>query len=103
MFISNEPGYYEDGKFGIRLEDIVQVVPATNLQHDFMGRGALTFHTITLCPIHKNLVKVELLTEDERTRFNAYHQRVRDTLMPLLALNDTLTRTWLAKETEPIA
>lgn len=102
MFLSNEPGYYEDGQFGIRLEDIVQIVPAQNLQHDFMGRGALTFHTITLCPIHTKLVKVDLLTADERTRFNAYHERVRTELMPLLAQSDTLTRAWLTKETQPI-
>lgn len=102
MFLSNEPGYYQDGEFGIRLEDIVQVVPATNVERDFMGRGALTFHTITLCPIHRKLVKVELLTEDERTRYNAYHMRVRDTLLPLLDASDSFTRTWLIKETEPI-
>lgn len=102
MFLSNEPGYYEDGKFGIRIEDIVQIVSATNAKSDFMGRGALTFHTVTICPIHRKLVKVELLSEDERIKFNAYHQRVRDTLMPLLEPNDTLTRAWLTKETEPI-
>lgn len=101
MFLSNEPGYYEDGKFGIRIEDIVQIVPAT-VPHDFMGRGALTFHTVTLCPIHRKLVKAELLSEDEKSRFNAYHKRVRDTLMPLLSVSDSLTRAWLTKETEPI-
>lgn len=102
MFLSNEPGYYEDGKFGIRIEDIVQIVPATSAKGDFMGRGALTFHTVTLCPIHRKLVKVELLSEDERNQFNAYHQRVRAELMPLLSASDTLTRAWLTKETEPI-
>lgn len=102
MFLSNEPGYYEEGKFGIRIEDIVQIVSATNAANDFMGRGALTFHTVTLCPIHRKLVKIELLTDAERAQFNAYHQRVRDTLMPLLDASDSLTREWLTKETEPI-
>ncbi|KAG5671242.1 hypothetical protein PVAND_001451 [Polypedilum vanderplanki] len=102
MFLSNEPGYYEDGKFGIRIEDIVQIVNATNAAHNFAGRGALTFHTVTLCPIHTKLIKVELLTEVERTLLNNYHKRVRDTLLPLLDANDTLTREWLVKETQPI-
>ena len=101
MILSNEPGYYEDGKFGIRLEDLVRVVKA-NVPRDFAGRGALTFHTITLCPIHTKLIKVELLTEVERNGLNAYHKRVYDTLSPLLDSNDKLTLDWLKKETRPI-
>lgn len=101
MFLSNEPGYYEDGKFGIRLEDIVQVVKADD-SRDFAGRGALKFHTITLCPIQTKLIKVELLTEVERNGLNAYHKRVRDTLEPLLDPTDTLTIEWLKKETNAI-
>lgn len=101
MFLSNEPGYYEDGKFGIRLEDIVQIVRA-DTEKDFNGRGALTFHTVTLCPIHTKMIKVELLTTAERTGLNAYHKRVYDTLFPLLDPNDSLTHNWLRKETNPI-
>jgi Xaa-Pro aminopeptidase len=100
----NEPGYYEDGQFGIRIEDIVQIVSA-NVPKDFNGRGALTFHTITLCPIHTKLIKVELLTEEERRGLNAYHKRVYDTLAPLLDPNnadDSLALKWLKKETNPI-
>lgn len=102
MFLSNEPGYYEDGKFGIRIEDIVQIVNATNAPNDFMGRGALTFHTVTLCPIHTKLIKVDLLTEAERKQLNTYHKRVYETLLPLLDETDLLTRNWLKKETEAI-
>lgn len=102
MFLSNEPGYYEDNKFGIRIEDIVQIVNATNAANNFMGRGALTFFTVTLCPIHTKLIKTELLTEAERNQLNSYHKRVYETLMPLLDVNDKLTREWLAKETQPI-
>lgn len=101
MFLSNEPGYYEDGQFGIRLEDIVQIVKA-DAPRDFTGRGALTFHTVTLCPIHTKLIKVELLSESERIGLNAYHKRVYDTLSPLLDRSDTLTLAWLRKETTPI-
>lgn len=101
MFLSNEPGYYEDGEFGIRIEDIVQIVPA-NVPKDFSGRGALSFYTVTLCPIHTKLIKVEMLTNEERTGLNAYHQRVWDTLSPLIDPTDLLTLNWLRKETNPI-
>lgn len=95
------PGYYEDGQFGIRIEDIVQIVPA-NVPKDFNGRGALSFHTVTLCPIHTKLIKVEQLTTEERTGLNSYHKRVWDTLSPLLDPTDKLTLDWLRKETNPI-
>jgi Xaa-Pro aminopeptidase len=64
MFVSNEPGYYEDGKFGIRIEDIVQIVSA-NVGKNFGDRGALKFHTITLCPIQTKLIDLELMTTAE--------------------------------------
>lgn len=64
MFVSNEPGYYEKGQFGIRIEDIVRIVPAKS-EHDFNGRGALTFKTVTMCPIHTKLINKSLLTENE--------------------------------------
>jgi Xaa-Pro aminopeptidase len=100
-FLSNEPGYYEDGKFGMRIEDIVQIVKA-NVPKDFNGRGALTFHTVTLCPIQTKLLKLDLLTEEERKGLNAYHKRVYETLAPLLSPQDSLTLNWLKKETNPI-
>lgn len=59
-----EPGYYEKGQFGIRIEDIVQIVPA-KVEGDFNGRGALTFKTVTMCPIQTKLIDKELLTEKE--------------------------------------
>ncbi|XP_055619486.1 xaa-Pro aminopeptidase ApepP isoform X2 [Toxorhynchites rutilus septentrionalis] len=102
MFLSNEPGYYKEGQFGIRIEDIVQVVPA-NIRNDFDGRGALSFSTVTMCPIQTKLVDVKLLTEKERTSLNNYHKTVRETLAPLLReANDANTLTWLERETQPI-
>lgn len=59
-----EPGYYEKDQFGIRIEDIVQIVPAS-VEHDFNGRGALTFKTVTMCPIQTKLINKSLLTEKE--------------------------------------
>lgn len=69
VFSHSEPGYYEDGKFGIRIEDIVQIVPIS-IGKNFNGRGALTFHTVTMCPIQTKLIKVDLLTEIEVRSFN---------------------------------
>lgn len=64
LHLHTEPGYYENGKFGIRIEDIVQIVPA-KIGADFNGRGALTFETITMCPIETKLIDANLLTEKE--------------------------------------
>ncbi|XP_013109085.1 xaa-Pro aminopeptidase ApepP isoform X1 [Stomoxys calcitrans] len=103
MFISNEPGFYHDGEFGIRIEDIVQIVPATNAKHDFNGRGALTFRTVTLCPKQTKLIKKELLLAEEIKLLNDYHRLVWETLAPLLrAEGDTRTLLWLERETQAI-
>ncbi|XP_058063641.1 xaa-Pro aminopeptidase ApepP-like [Anopheles bellator] len=102
MFLSNEPGYYKDGKFGIRIEDIVQVTTA-DVGTNFDGRGALTFHTVTMCPIQTRLIDVTLLTLREREHLNNYHRRVYETLTPLLReANDQETLAWLERETRPI-
>ncbi|KFB48845.1 AGAP001037-PA-like protein [Anopheles sinensis] len=102
MFLSNEPGYYKRDQFGIRIEDIVQVVTA-DVGTNFDGRGALTFRTVTMCPIQTRLVDVNLLTAKERDHLNAYHRIVRDTLTPLLRdLQDTETLAWLERETAAI-
>ncbi|GAB0092317.1 Xaa-Pro aminopeptidase ApepP [Sergentomyia squamirostris] len=102
MFVSNEPGYYESDNFGIRIEDIVQIVKA-NIARDFDGRGALAFETITMCPIHTKMIDVSMLTDKERKHLNDYHKRVFDTLGPLLKnINDSFTYQWLAGETQPI-
>ncbi|XP_058832676.1 xaa-Pro aminopeptidase ApepP isoform X2 [Topomyia yanbarensis] len=102
MFLSNEPGYYKEGQFGIRIEDIMQVV-STNIGDNFDGRGALTFNTITMCPIQTKLIDVRLLTDKERNSLNSYHQTVWETLSPLLRkANDAETLAWLEREVQPI-
>lgn len=102
MFISNEPGYYEDGKFGIRLEDIVQIVQA-NTPHNFKNRGFLTFETVTYCPIQTKMMKVDMLTDFEINYINNYHAKCRDVLGKLLEEQGHLqAKEWLWKETEPI-
>ncbi|KAL3282457.1 hypothetical protein HHI36_005641 [Cryptolaemus montrouzieri] len=102
MFLSNEPGFYEDGSFGIRLEDIVQIVPA-NLPHNFNNRGFLTFETITLCPKQTKLINIEMLTDQEIYILNRYHQNCRDIVGPVLDKQEQLkAKEWLWRETEPI-
>ncbi|XP_018796880.1 PREDICTED: xaa-Pro aminopeptidase 1 [Bactrocera latifrons] len=99
MFISNEPGYYQDGEFGIRIEDIVQIVPAS-ISYNFAGRGGLTFKTITMCPKQTKMIKKDLLTNVEVKILNTYHNKVWETLSPILReKNDDFTLKWLEKET----
>lgn len=65
MITTNEPGYYEDGKFGIRLENVLQVVEVPDSSKHFGGRGAYKFDDITMVPIQKKLINVDLLTKSE--------------------------------------
>ncbi|GEQ99383.1 Xaa-Pro aminopeptidase [Iodidimonas gelatinilytica] len=96
MILSNEPGYYKDGGFGIRIENLVTVVA----DEDSHERPFLRFETLTLAPIDRRLVKTELLSEDEIGWLDRYHARVYDTLDSLVAED---TRDWLAQMTAPIA
>ncbi|XP_065081574.1 xaa-Pro aminopeptidase ApepP-like [Ochlerotatus camptorhynchus] len=103
MFTSNEPGYYEANEFGIRLEDIVQVVKA-NVAHDFQGRGALTFYTNTVAPLQTKLMDVTLMSDREVELVNNYHERVlREVGALLLEQQADDAYVWLGKQTQPIA
>ncbi|XP_054726710.1 xaa-Pro aminopeptidase ApepP [Anastrepha obliqua] len=102
MFISNEPGYYQSEEFGIRIEDIVQIVPATE-GYNFAGRGALTFKNITWCPKQTKMITKDLLLDIEVTILNDYHKLVWETLSPILREEgDEFTLAWLEKETRAI-
>lgn len=97
MILSNEPGYYKAGEFGIRIENLIVVTapaPIDGGEREMMG-----FETITLAPIHLDLVDVSLLTELERDWLNAYHARVRETLGPRLPAN---IKGWFDNATRPI-
>ncbi|CAH0557530.1 unnamed protein product [Brassicogethes aeneus] len=103
MFVSNEPGYYEDGLFGARIEDIVQIVPA-NTTYNFNQRGFLTFHTITLVPKQTKMIDVAMLTDREIKQLNDYHVECRQKIGPLLEKPGYMeAKQWLWKETEPIS
>lgn len=97
MVISNEPGYYKDGSWGIRIENLV-VVRKAKTTNDFGGKGYLCFEHLTLCPIQISLVDVTLLTEDERAWLNAYHDETLEKVGPLLEkAGDELGLKWLKK------
>ena len=82
MIISNEPGFYKEGGFGIRIENLVLVQP---LKKPAGGtRAMMSFETLTLAPIDRRLIDVALLTTAERAWLNAYHARVWDEIGPKL-------------------
>lgn len=65
MFTSNEPGYYEDGQFGIRIESVLQVIETPDSSKHFGGRGSYKFDDITMVPIQTKLINVNLLSAAE--------------------------------------
>jgi Xaa-Pro aminopeptidase len=96
MIVSNEPGYYKTGAYGIRIENLVAVRKA---EIEGADRRYLEFETLTLAPIDLACVEPGLLTEPERSWLNAYHRRVRETIGPTV---DEATRAWLAGATREI-
>jgi len=94
MIVSNEPGYYKTGAYGIRIENLMVVTPPAPIESG--ERMMLGFETLTLAPIDRALIDTCLLSASERDWLNAYHTRVRDTLAPLV---DEETRGWLADAT----
>jgi Xaa-Pro aminopeptidase len=97
MVLSNEPGYYKSGAYGIRLENLVAVVPAEVPAGG--ERDLLAFETLTLVPFDRALVVPSLLDADERAWLDAYHARVAAELSPLLT-GDALD--WLRAATAPL-
>jgi Xaa-Pro aminopeptidase len=96
MILSNEPGYYRTGAYGIRIENLILVTEAAAIAGAEKPLNA--FETLTLVPIDTRLIEPAMLTADERAWLDAYHTRVRETLGPLL---DTATRAWLLAATIP--
>lgn len=97
MIVSNEPGYYKTGAYGIRIENLVVVTPPAPVEGG--ERMMMGFETLTLAPIDLNLVEKNLLTSEELEWLNAYHARVREALWPNL---DSKTKEWLAEATRAI-
>lgn len=95
MITSNEPGLYREGKWGIRLENLVVAVKAS--QSEF--GEFLKFEDLTLCPFDTHLILPELLNEQEKRWLNDYHKRVHDELIGRV---DGRAKAWLIKRTQAI-
>lgn len=93
MIVSNEPGFYKEGDFGIRIENLIYVV------EDPDHASFMRFETLTLCPIDVRLIDRDLLDEGERDWLNTYHARVRNVIGPKVSGD---VKTWLEKVTQPI-
>ncbi|KAJ2059951.1 hypothetical protein GGI17_004063 [Coemansia sp. S146] len=106
MTITNEPGYYEDGSFGIRIENTCLVLK-TETKFDYTGGagGYLTFEHVTIVPLQRRPIRSGLLNEDEKKWLDDYHQKVWDKIWdkvsPLLE-EGSLGYEWLKCETLPI-
>ena len=98
MILSNEPGYYREGAFGIRIENIVAVTPADPVAGGD-GRDMLCFETLNFAPIDRRLIDVARLDADERAWLDAYHADVHARLAPRLGAD---ARRWLAAATAPL-
>jgi Xaa-Pro aminopeptidase len=97
MILSNEPGYYKTGEYGIRIENLVLV---ERREQPGAEREMMGFRELTLAPIDRRLVDVALLTAEERDWWNAYHARVAAEIGPLLA--DPAEQAWLAQACAPL-
>jgi Xaa-Pro aminopeptidase len=97
MIVSNEPGYYRSGAYGIRIENLVIV--ATRGVPPGGERELLGFDTITRAPIDRRLIVAELLNAEERAWLDNYHARVRTDLIELI---DEPSRSWLMAATSPL-
>lgn len=97
MILSNEPGYYPAGEYGIRLENLEVVTEARDIPGG--ERPMLGFETITLVPFDLRLVEPGMLTPDERAWLNRYHERVRAEVGPLVGAKE---RIWLEQATREI-
>jgi Xaa-Pro aminopeptidase len=97
MILSNEPGYYKEGAFGIRIENLVLVIEAPQIPGAEKKMNA--FETITLAPIDRRLIDAGQMTVDEIAWLDSYHARVAETVGPLV---DKDTANWLAEATRPL-
>ncbi len=93
MILSNEPGFYVEGDYGIRVENLVVV-------RESATKGMLEFETITMAPIDTSLIDVSLMNEAQRDWLDSYHQRVWDNLSLHLSAADAM---WLREATEPLS
>jgi Xaa-Pro aminopeptidase len=97
MIVSNEPGYYKHGGYGIRLENLVVVVPEKTLKGP--DRPFFTFDTMTIVPFDRSLIDPTVLRDEARAWLDAYHARIWRELNGLV---EGETRHWLEAATQPL-
>lgn len=95
MVQSNEPGFYREGKYGIRLENLIMVAPHSETEY---GRF-LQFETLTLFPFEMQLIDPDMLTDDEKGWLNRYHRKVFERLSPRLSKEDN---QWLLEKIKEV-
>ncbi len=96
MVTSNEPGFYRTGHYGIRIENLVLCVEDRSTDYG----NFLKFETLTLFPIDRRLLQLDMLLEEERQWLNNYHQQVLAGILPLLKEDEE--RTWLRQQCQPV-
>ena len=97
MILSNEPGYYREGHYGIRLENLILVTEKTEINGGDIAMHS--FETLTLAPFDRRLIVADMLTREERDWLDAYHARVREEIGPML---DSEVLGWLERATEAL-
>lgn len=97
MILSNEPGFYKDGEFGIRIENLILVTEAVDIAGG--SRAMMGFETLSHTPIDTRPLDLDLMTEDEIAWLNAYHAETRKRLIAKL---EGAERDWLIAATEPV-
>lgn len=101
MFLSDEPGFYKAGDFGIRIENDMEVVMTNKSAYD--DKQFLRFETITLLPYELSLIDVSLLSDEHINSINAYHKKVADTLEPLLKGDEAALKALRARTEQIVA
>lgn len=93
MLVTDEPGYYHEGEFGIRIENVLEVVEASTPYH-YNGMRFLTFNNITLIPLCANLIQRDMLSTEDIVWINSLHREVMQKVAPFLQ-DDKETLEWL--------
>jgi Xaa-Pro aminopeptidase len=97
MILSNEPGYYKTGAYGIRIENLQVVTEAQDIPGG--ERPMLGFETLTLAPIDRRLIDTTLLTPEEIAQLDAYHARVLEVVGPKVPAD---VRAWMQEACAPL-
>ncbi len=102
MTTSNEPGYYEDGNFGIRVENVCVTIEAATA-NNFGGKKYLKFDDCTMVPIKTSLINLDLMDTHDVEWLNSYHDRVRALIEPIMQQYFPESVAYLHAETRHIS